>query len=559
MFPDLVSAPNSQCGHRIAREPVLVTFLIWGLFLLICGPMLNAGFWLEDDHLIIQLASELKVHPQADPSLDLGGVISRDLTSWGRFRPLYWSVFLVLVKVFGTNALAWHVMRMLVAIATAWFFYFSSRTLGLGIVASVLATFLAILPGASAWIRLGPPEAPGMFFLAVGIWSLTKGVRRPDRVMWDLLLVGAVALSALCKESFILIIPAIGYARFLLWKWHWQRSLSSAFRSSLPTMVAFSVIFIALLCTVWIIAKEAGSYSFGGATLVMPNLSTTLVASLVRPVFHAGAWFFPVILVLAVMFVEHVRGEKSTCAQPLLLISGFFLLWVVPQVVLYASRNGPWYNYALPMCIGTAVVNGLSLVWLWKKSAKWLFALATIWLVAWLGMFIVEDLRLFSFYYRAQARALNRALQSLADNVPYGKALVIVDDPSRSTEPSIALIYLVGYYGRADMPIYLLPAVPQYYHLEFNRRNMESLTSSSYFANRADATVIAPANVGAVIFLVPPDRLSGRQKSWLDTMSWDRIEFAESWLKIFADPYGNPFRLGFWRSKVDYPVWVRKQ
>jgi hypothetical protein len=233
-------------------------------------------------------------------------------------------------------------------------------------------------------------------------------------------------------------------------------------------------------------------------------------------------------------------------------------LWVIPQVVLYASRNGPWYNYALPLSIGTAVTNGLSLVWLRKKSSKWPFTLATIWLVVWSGMFLVEDLRLFSFHYRAQARALNRALHNLAYNVPYGKALVIVDDPSRSTEPSIALIYFMGFYGRADMPIYLLPAAPQYYHLKFNRRNMESLTSSSYFANRADATVLSPANVGAVIFLVPPDHLSDRQKSWLDSVSWNKIEFAESWLKIFADPYGNPFRLGFWRSKVLYPVWFRR-
>jgi pimeloyl-ACP methyl ester carboxylesterase len=247
--------------------------------------------------------------------------------------------------------------------------------------------------------------------------------------------------------------------------------------------------------------------------------------------------FVPAWLFLIALFVAAERSESSRLTFTYVIPAVIFcLLWLGPQILLYAMRGVFGSHYAMPAIIGAAAVNGLALDWLSKSRARILYVLAVLWAAACIGLggIIVSG---HVSQYRARTLVLNEMIHYIRKTVPNGAPLIVVADPARSYEATVALIVYLGYAGRADIPIYLLSAVPDRPYSSDDKCLAENL-AQTYFSNRHDLAAISPDRVGAVVLFAPVSRVPSCWQNWLRDARLEPVVFSVSWYALVAKQRG---------------------
>jgi hypothetical protein len=482
------------------------TVALVALALLVLHPTLATKLILVDDHELIHFAFPTPVHPQAmEAPSSVPDIILHEFQDVGRFRPLYYLIRLGLVRVFGANPLAWHAYVLFLGVFTTILLYHTGRSIHVTppVAFAFAALFLYAPSAAYTWIRIGPGETIGTFLTGLALFAVAQSATQDKPGQFDLLLIISASAAALTKESFILILPAILYARIalrsIIQRQSWRQSISA----NLGVPVALSLVFIFGLIILALATKTGGASSYGGRSLALNvDYIVEFGKSLLNAIWEGGLFGAVVLFFIAAWRSRTLYGER----EGILHCAIFCSLWIVPQLLLYSTRGGISAFYWMPAAIGLAAANAAALLGLYRRRSR-LYVVGLIWLVAWLALAGAQVYARAS-KIQADSVALNRMLDYLAVNVGAGKTIVIAADPIESFESTISLVYHVGYRNRNDIPIALLSTRTTTPRNPFESNLIATLETAFSQHNALD---VLPEQIDAVILFAP---ISSLPEAW---------------------------------------------
>jgi|GEM_PF-4618917 len=381
------------------------------------APQFGTPFELQDDHRIIEPA--LAPH---DGGLQMWlAAIAQDVHEVGRFRPVNQFFDVCLPLILGPNPLLWHALSLLLAIAVTVLLYLAGWHLWRSPAAAAvfaLVTMLAPDPGPTAtWYRLGPKEAWGMLFLAAALLCM---VLRRDVFAFVL-----VVLTALSKESFLLLVPALFAVR--VW-------LGSHDRKTLRTLaVAYGLLFAAGCLGILFVMRSAGAHSYGGQSMAVTPKA--IAATLLRDVAFTpslAVWFIPVLLAW--------WQRRRTELVPLVL----FTLWAGPQYLLYGTRGGFWDHYWIPCVVAFAAANAAAIAAL-ERERWWLHAALAVVAIWTINAVRIDAGAVENFKVRATVQ--QAAVRIAAASLTPSSRLVVLGGPYEMGEIAPSFVEFVRFDG----------------------------------------------------------------------------------------------------------------
>lgn len=413
-------------------------------------PQLGAPLELQDDHRIITPAITPYPGGVAGAVHMWSSAILGDVYEVGRFRPVSQIFDVIGPLVLGPDAFVWHAWLLLLAAAVAALLYVSALKVWQSRSAAIMFVLVAMLapdPGpTAAWYRLGPKEAWEMLLLAAALATMVWEVGRSDR-RFAFVSFGFVALAALSKESFVLLVPALFGVRLWLEARASQSSLSAAFRRLRMTAAGYSALFFGGMGAILFVVRSAGSHSYGGKSVSM-SLSGTIRA-LSRDLGRTpslSVWLVPVLLAC------WVAWHRRSTVQPALFAIILFLAWTGPQFALHATRGGMWDHYWIPCIVAFAAANAASIALLVREPQPFFHRLAMGVFALWLLNAIRIDVSAV-MNFEAKARVQQEAVLIAADHLTAQSMMVIIADADVESEraPSFAdfVRFRGGRYRRA--------------------------------------------------------------------------------------------------------------
>lgn len=222
-------------------QRIVILVLSFGLALFVFSPSLFNALSPIDDH-------ELVLHLQGKERLSVSQVIGlwqRDLSSTGRYRPVYNVLRPLELLVWGSHLNFWYLARICLfacSVYTCWFLL--ERILGAVLAGTISGWFFTLAFWADIIGRLGPSESYSLLGLLLWAWGVIRlYYQQEKRDRWSTLLLSVgCAISILSKENMIImVVPTLGM--YVL-----NRQTSrQPFLSILPVLVSFfSSIFVIL-------------------------------------------------------------------------------------------------------------------------------------------------------------------------------------------------------------------------------------------------------------------------------------------------------------------------
>lgn len=332
------------------REYLIMAFVfltLWAILLVVSGSAFS-GFHLADDHEILTIHDDLLTHP---PTKVFVKWFWHDFDVMHRFRPFYFVQRILLTKLFGTNFTVWLFYTGILAVGTTFLLYYGSRLSGFSFRESFLFAMLVLLgPQAVVWWSLGPNENIAMLFLATSWVCMLLALRKPryDAVFRCVMVISAI-LSALSKESFLLMLPALIF--LMVWIYHTRKEVSwrKAYILNLPAiLILASFMFFVFLILVQNVGFEG--YGHGGGIDHLNFFVLFKTAVNITLSFSTIGIGLIILSCAFLFFFDDFKPKYIFDAAPSLVLFG---LIVVPQLMIYA-RCGIFGRYVLPLILGYA-------------------------------------------------------------------------------------------------------------------------------------------------------------------------------------------------------------
>lgn len=192
---------------EIISITIFYILLVFGVLLL--TGTITSGWHLVDDQEYIDYILQMKFDGLSYWEC-LKNTILQDLM-W-RFRPLYYFLRVTFTVFFGTNLVAWSLLRGFTTAAAFLFLYLCGRKMKCNIFYSVLFSLVVMVgPQSVVWWKLGPQEGTGMLIFAIGFYFLLLWLESGKKCYkWNAVI--TLILVGLYKESFLLMLPfALSY------------------------------------------------------------------------------------------------------------------------------------------------------------------------------------------------------------------------------------------------------------------------------------------------------------------------------------------------------------
>jgi len=319
-------------------------FFFWFGVLYLSGTF-TAGFHFTDDHQIIGFSRSIDSASFVDQAVDY---ISGDISSKGRFFPLYDIHRLVEVKLFGADFFIWAVYGWLLATAASACFAFFLLMTGFSLAEALLFPLMLFLGfQAGVWWRFGTAETIGMPLLSFMLVVSAIAARRPGVVLDAVFVVLGVMLM-LSKEAFILFVPAVVFLRIWTHQMINDAGWAKAALSSLvPGLVLLALAGAEIIFIKFFVGMTGMGYAGYEGFSVGPFIS-----ALVNYLYASHAWLVPAGVALALATAPKEKRIFFPEVLPSLIL---LFLSVVPQALIYA-KSGVAERYILPGAFGFAFV-----------------------------------------------------------------------------------------------------------------------------------------------------------------------------------------------------------
>jgi len=326
--------PYGRLGLLALCAVLLTYLLIW------CN--LEAKFFLTDDHSIVHfmsLGSGGLVTLSDIPQLlyhhtEIGQILPR-------FRPMYWTLLLTEVFLWGKNPTFWYVSRM-VMFATSMILFWRPLAAWIGNLPAALVVLYCLTPGfwAEIWCRLGTNEAYAAFGTALFAYSSHRLLSSETQIAgvrtWIFLILGAV-IAVGSKENFAIVVPAAWVIVLIVWA---RGKMTGIGICSIAAITSFGA---------WVSWRLAAGLSAAGADeygrSVLPLQRIALASDSIANILNAiGLWNLVGIIIFIIGLCFLVLSNDRI--KPAIKVLGQFFIFCAALVLFYVSQyvfyNGEW-------------------------------------------------------------------------------------------------------------------------------------------------------------------------------------------------------------------------
>ncbi len=328
--------------------------LIFGI-LFVTGN-LTAGPRMVDENQIFKLQIEFD-------EFGFFETLNRELVSrfgMNRMFPAYCIQKVLLAKIFGTNLFFWSFYNGLISILSGLFLFHAGRLLNFNYIASILLSLVTILGEHSViWWRIMHGEGIGLLLLSSGLIVLLIGYRKNNKQM-ELSSVILFLLSALSKESFILILPAIGLFRMVLPVFYGKPfKLLESLKQNLYFLLAISLAFLGPILAIKLIIKKTSFHYTGWMGFDMEKFIT-----IIQQYIEINNILFLILIPIIFFIFLKVQRKKLLLKRQIIInrviaATVLFLAITIPQLLLYMSsgyfandREADFLRYLIPCILG---------------------------------------------------------------------------------------------------------------------------------------------------------------------------------------------------------------
>ncbi len=458
----------------------VIFFAFWfGLFAYTGS--VNSGYHLIDDHQIITLSQQLKTAPVLSVAKKLVLYDGRF-----RFRPLFSIHRVIMTKILGLNFTAWSVYIGLMGVFTSFFLFMFSRITGYSFIQSILFSLITLTGVQSViWYQYADAENLCMFFLSLSMLFLAKSIYSDShKLKYDLLFITSLLASSLCKESFILMIPAM----LFLYLWMYSRKNDSGLLKSIKDNFYLAGIpTLILIISLFYIIFFVGINKTGQTGIDNKIFSLMFLREFVYNIRQST--FFLTILFGILIITDYIFSKTQfqfnkelfrKIINEFLNITVLFLLIIIPQYFLY-YKSGMRDRYLLPYFLGFSFF----LIFLLKRifdSTNKPFLIRYLYLsliIVLLFFQIKNDTLPYMKIYADDSISSGKMLNSVIANTEKETIVTAVIDPVQNFEQGKSfMIYLRSFSDKKNINFKLI------------RREYvtESFSDSSFYKSSERAT-----------------------------------------------------------------------
>lgn len=334
----------------------LVAFIIVFGTIYVMGTI-TSGFHLVDDHEFARWTYEMQYEGKSLWDI-LSTWVPQDF--WWRYEPMYYSMRILGTGLFGTNLVAFSIVKAVEIWISFIFLYYCGQMMGAKKVYSFLFAAISLIGYQSAvWWKLGPQEAQCTMWFSIGFFCLLKWLKQKKNV-WGIISVLAFFIMANYKESFILLIPFIVcYVVYDTIKEHGigenpqeKETIRSYITKTLEALqgrywyvILMTVIFFVLI---GIIVFVVGVNDYDGAGLNPEATLSTYKEAFFNAMAKDLKWYKRFGILFIAILLTYWEDLKRLWKE-----IGLTVVFLLPQFVIFA-QTGITERYILPSAIGFA-------------------------------------------------------------------------------------------------------------------------------------------------------------------------------------------------------------
>jgi len=476
----------------VVKDTVISLILLILFFSIAFGTgILFSGFQFKDDHLIISIYEQIN---------DQGfyHVLHEQVTNFmrSRFLPLHIIHRVVRIQLFGTNPLFYYAYTTFLAGSCAVFLYLFSRTSGFSPGESAFFSLFTLLgQQAACWWRLGTAEPVGMLLLALSLYFLSKNIFNASRNNVFGFFSGVCLIaSALCKESFLLMIPAVLFLKI----WFYAAKNNVSFLESVIKN-KFSIIFLSffLILDLYMIIVRVGINTelLGGVSgkngfmyFFMDPVSA--IRDINIPFFVLLEFITFIVILTGAFFVMQSTLDESekpgavdifkVFSEKLLYPATLFMLILIPQLIIH-SKTGIRQRFWIPAFIAFSFF----MVYLIREitgSEKTRYFTRSTFLILTALMFVPRiGHTLFRLGLLAErGKNSNYFINEIVQSTEPDSKILIVADPANNAEAIGALTDFIKYSHGRENCYYMLINTPRIFHTPEITQSLASSVREKY-------------------------------------------------------------------------------
>lgn len=396
----------------IKKKEYLWTFLVFFIFvfgILLTTGTITCGWHLVDDHEYTEYEIFMN-KPDENLFTCIRDVLKVDFTS--RFRPLYYILRVSLTCVFGSNLVAWSVLKAVETVLALYFLYLFARQLGCNyFFAAIFSLVNMVGPQSVVWWKLGPQECTGLMFFAMGMYFLNIWLNeRKKMAKYGSLLF--FFMMSLYKESFLIM---ISFVMIYLVYYHCRSEkfsislLVRAIGKELDMHLILGVILVVeLLIIVFFVGTNDVSYIGFDAEFTLSQYINVW-----RYVGETYLIWYIRFGALALLFLlAYIREWKKM--MPWFLLG---IVVMIPQMILY-NKTSLEERYSIPWSFGFALffVMPVAVTGLKRSVRKLLYACLLVALLVCHMKVLVEEAEYYSYRGISVTSVLNKVYESVDEN-----------------------------------------------------------------------------------------------------------------------------------------------
>ena len=466
----------------------------------------------------------------------------------GRFRPVSVCFLWCISKVADGNVHIVECIIFLFAVSVVSLFYWLLRLSGLRMTTTVVFT-LAFMSWRyeQIWFRR-TGELFGLFFLFLAfVFLFYASVNHSRRKIFERCTLLSFALSAGCKESFVLLIPACIVISVLVF-FDEKKSLREAFMSVKKIIVSLLLVFSVFVAGIFIAMHSETTYSVSEPLAFSASLMTNNFLCMIG----SWIWWLPILFFLF-FFIKEKRMKPVY-----VLITLCWFCWLVPQLIFYKQTLLTSFGrYLLPAVIFPLFIGALCTEQLRKymNGKIYFFLIVLLSLTFFLN---AKNVFIISSYYAARAKSYHRMLKEVAEKAAEknGHLLILVEQGGLydSMESTVVFLSNLG----VNVPVEYFEILNNGNVKKYNVKDIIPYAQNILKTKEADASVLKKELenelVSVVIFTTPKP---------FSKLHPQVFASGYSEIKSFQEPYFNAgikdiFNLNFnYSDTISYQILIR--
>lgn len=345
--------------HKLKKKyDIAFAFLMFLLIILgysVSSGLFQCGYHLVDDHEFYVMQKDINT---VGLWTAVGNYLQKDIFT--RFRPTYCISRVLLVSLFGTNFVQWHIFMAVFSALSMTLCYTFARKMRCPVWLSFIFP-IAIYGGQQMSVlwRLGPQENFGIALVMATLIALIGYIENRKKGNLIVFIVFTVLLGGI-KEAFVLLLPLIP-----LWCVYYECTYftpqdltkDNLLKSLKRNKLVFAIVyFLFFLCIGIILLRVGTSYAFGGSEKVdyIQYLWVTFTYYL--------KWYLLISIVGAVLLLWVLMDAKRKKEEKIfisflkrMLFPAFMLAYILLSQLVLHSGMGLIERYIIPTSLGFAV------------------------------------------------------------------------------------------------------------------------------------------------------------------------------------------------------------